>query len=68
MKKPCPKCDPGIEIFYQKKVKEAKLSVEYLDSKDIWCEYCQLKKEQAADDLAEEDYNREMFLGGLAEE
>lgn len=51
--KTCPKCDPGIEAFYQEKVKAAKASAEYLkttgvdmdyrnllDAKDIWYEYC----------------------------
>lgn len=55
----CPKCDPGIEAFYQEKVKEAKAAAAYLettgykvhyedllDAKDIWYEYCKLRNEE----------------------
>ena len=62
----CPKCDPGIEEFYQQKVKEAKEAVAYLkttgvemhyedllDAKDIWYEYCALKAEENADDVVQ---------------
>lgn len=58
---PCYKCDPGIEDFYQEKVKSAKAAVEYLattgyivsdyrdllDAKDIWYEYCALRDAEA---------------------
>lgn len=65
--KMCPKCDPGIEAFYQEKVKKAKEMSAYLktagmechyenflDAKDIWYEYCALKREEEAeaDDVA----------------
>jgi hypothetical protein len=62
----CPKCDPGIEAFYQEKVKEAKamtaahfeaISIYYpfednLDAKDIWYEYCQMRDQEAAEEAA----------------
>ncbi len=64
--KTCPKCDPGIEAFYQEKVKEAKLAVEaaakqgfnmhyedLLDAKDIWYEYCAIRDAESADALDE---------------
>ncbi|CAB4196911.1 hypothetical protein UFOVP1290_431 [uncultured Caudovirales phage] len=60
-KSTCPKCDPGIEAFYQKKCRDmiaAGGSLDWLDAKDIWYEYCALKKqsvESMADDLADED-------------
>lgn len=60
----CPKCDPGIEAFYQKKVEEAKKQAvdlkirgmevcyeDLLDAKDIWYEYCELKNEEDADNV-----------------
>lgn len=61
----CPKCDPGIEAFYQTKVEEAKRAVEaaktqefiiadyrdLLDAKDIWYEYCQLRDEERVDNF-----------------
>jgi len=54
----CPYCDPGIEAFFQEKVKEAKEAAEahfkatgikfhyedLLDAKNIWYEYCSLGK------------------------
>jgi hypothetical protein len=54
----CPQCDPGIEAFYQEKLKEAKAMTvahfaatgihcifeDNLDAKDIWYEYCDLKR------------------------
>lgn len=64
----CPKCDPGIEEFYQKKVKAAKEAVAYLkttgvemhyedllDAKDIWYEYCALRDEERIDDAIDKD-------------
>lgn len=60
----CPKCDPGIEAFYQEKVKEAESMTEAhfkstgirysfednLDAKYIWYEYCALKESAKAED------------------
>ncbi len=64
----CPKCDPGIEAFYQEKVKKAKEASAYLktigmdfhyedmlDAKDIWYEYCALKKEKEAEEEIPKD-------------
>jgi len=62
----CPRCDPGIEAFYQEKLAEAKRAAEYLatqgvivgdptdllDAKDIWYEYCQLRDQEAAEEAA----------------
>lgn len=62
--KTCPKCDPGIAAFYQKKIKEAKVSADahnktfggtchyedFLDAKDIWYEYCQLRDQELAEE------------------
>jgi hypothetical protein len=61
--KTCPKCDPGIEAFYQRKVKEARDATaalktqgiemdceDLLDAKDIWYEYCALRDAEKADD------------------
>jgi hypothetical protein len=64
--KTCPKCDPGIEVFYQQKVKEAKEAVaamksqgvadmdyeNLLDAKDIWYEYCQLRDQKELDEAS----------------
>lgn len=60
----CPKCDPGIEAFYQKKVEEAKKQAadlkirgmevcyeDLLDAKDIWYEYCELKNKEDSDNV-----------------
>jgi hypothetical protein len=65
--KTCPKCDPGIDAFYQQKVKKAKAAADYLnsigntihyedllDAKDIWYEYCKLRDEEAADEAADD--------------
>ncbi len=49
----CPKCDPGIEAFYQQKLKEAGSFADYIDAKDVWYEYCALKAEEAADDAVQ---------------
>lgn len=69
----CPRCDPGIEAFYQEKVKEAKEATEAhfkatgiyypfeenLDAKDIWYEYCSLREEDQRDQdvISDEIYN-----------
>lgn len=66
---PCYKCDPGIEAFYQVKVKEAQEAAAYLattgcivgdyhdllDAKDIWYEYCALRAQEQADNLHDSD-------------
>jgi hypothetical protein len=69
----CPKCDSGIEAFYQQKVEEAKkaavhlkstgVEVHYedlLDAKDIWYEYCDLRAQEAADELGDQRYQQEL--------
>lgn len=71
----CPQCDPGIEAFYQKKVKEAKEASAYLlttgvechyenllDAKDIWYEYCELRDaEEAEDEVDKQDLPAEIY-------
>lgn len=78
----CPKCDPGIEAFYQEKLAGAKKAAEHmatqgiivgdptdlLDAKDIWYEYCELKRQEQLEaaedrlfDLVERDYSPEDF-------
>lgn len=72
----CPKCDPGIEAFYQEKIKEAKAATEAhfkatgiyypfeenLDAKDIWYEYCALRdQEQIENETDEENIPEEIF-------
>lgn len=69
----CPHCDPGIEAFYQEKIKKAKEAVVYLkttgvemhyedllDAKDIWYEYCELKRQEkmeSEESIPDEVYN-----------
>lgn len=66
--KTCPKCDPGIEAFYQEKVKKAKEAVAYLkttgvimhyedllDAKDIWYEYCELRDKGLLEDAQDKE-------------
>lgn len=73
----CPKCDPGIEAFYQEKVKKAKEASAYLkttgvdmhyqdmlDAKDIWYEYCELKKSNEVDDASDDSINDKTDLSG----
>ena len=69
----CPYCDPGIEEFYQQKVKEAKRASiahkaatgidanfeDNLDAKDIWYEYCELKDQEKVD---EQDVPDDVYL------
>jgi hypothetical protein len=72
----CPKCDPGIEAFYQEKVKEAKAAADahflatgikiedyrdFLDADDIWYEYCELKKVSQVEDATDTDVPDEMY-------
>lgn len=56
----CPKCDPGIEAFYQQKIKEAGPFADCVDAKDVWREYCALREVEAIDDevdsTMEKDY------------
>lgn len=63
--KTCPKCDPGIETFYQQKVKKAKAAAathfettgislhfeDLLDAKDIWYEYCEIRDREEIESL-----------------
>ena len=77
---PCHKCDPGIEAFYQEKVKWAKLAAEeaaktgylvpwqdLLDAKDIWYEYCELRSEAQIED-AHDALLDDLIAKGLADE
>lgn len=57
----CPKCDSGIDAYYNQRLKETELALkkaginanpeDYLDAKDVWYEYCQLKDQEETDDL-----------------
>jgi hypothetical protein len=64
----CPKCDPGIEAFYQQKVEKAKEEAAYLkttgymvhyqdllDAKHIWYEYCELRRQEEVERLEDEN-------------
>lgn len=71
----CPKCDPGIEDFYQEKLKEAKamtaahfkttgilyLFEDNMDAKDIWYEYCELKRALEAEKESDKDLSTEIY-------
>jgi hypothetical protein len=70
----CPYCDPGIEAFYQQKLKEAKemsaahladTGIDYrfednLDAEDIWYEYCELRAQEEIDNYWDEIYIKEL--------
>ena len=70
----CIHCDPGIEAFYQEKVKEAKrasaamklvgIECHYenlLDAKDIWYEYCDLRATEQVENSLDEDLPDEIY-------
>ena len=55
----CPKCDPGIEAYYQEQVKKAGAFSDLLDAEAIWYDYCALRREEEMrrelEDLEPED-------------
>lgn len=62
--KPCPKCDPSIEAYYQMRVKEAGTYADNLEAKWVWADYCALRDAEAADDAADESITPETDLSG----